>query len=365
MAQNNQIYQDLMRNNSEGRFLFNPAPFRKLRPGSLGYFDHTGTFIEITNILEPGRPQRDGFSAFRSPLATEPPRARDWKAKHSASVQSQHARVTGGLSAAGAGAPIDASAEVKNKREASGQAALITPCELVEERIDGPFTTVVKEWVLGNGKTLMGSVHREKIKTQGLWIVGVTYVTAECAMKLTAGSSREIDVGLDLAVTGIGKAGFGTGWSEKLDSENWEVHRATEEDQGLVVAFAGAKYEVRMFSGLKSTPLKETDITQTIAFPEPRVIRDENGNVTDVQLVDAQDIPSEESEFECECDMAGLSEDQIAAEKAYAKQQEDRKNVLKWELIEIAKMENGEEKRAVLNRLLGYDDAQYWLTMFE
>ena len=112
-------------------------------------------------------------------------------------------------------------------------------------------------------------------------------------------------------------------------------------------------------------PLKETDVTQTIAFPEPRVIRDENGNVTDIQLVDAQEIPSEEDGFECECDMDGMNEDQIEAEKAYAKQQEDRKDMLKLKLIEIAKMEDGEQKKAVLNRLLEYDDARYWLAMFE
>ena len=69
MSGQSKEYADIMgRETSFGTFLFIPQWFSTLRLGSVGYFDRTGEWNEITNLLEKGQAEKDGFKPFSHDL---------------------------------------------------------------------------------------------------------------------------------------------------------------------------------------------------------------------------------------------------------------------------------------------------------
>ncbi|OJJ01856.1 hypothetical protein ASPVEDRAFT_83380 [Aspergillus versicolor CBS 583.65] len=276
MSGQSKEYADIMgRETSFGTFLFIPQWFSTLRLGSVGYFDRTGEWNEITNLFEKGRAEADGFKPFNQDLKLRDVRETQWEAGSAETESGRSARLTTEASGAMAAAPVEASAQVKTSSSETGSAALITSSVVRNHRFQGDFKGPIKVWVEDNAKTLVDK--RSDIATQGLWTIMGVWVTDECAVKMTSGKSQEIDVSFDLGATGIGKLGAGVGASEKLKREGWWTYPKNEKSEGYVVSFAGVEYNVRHFSRLRSTPLKV--FNETISLPTPQ--QDQSGSADD------------------------------------------------------------------------------------
>lgn len=221
-------YAALMSRNAEGTFLYIPPTFRKFHPGSVGFFDSDGGWNQITDLGEPSQAPADGFTSFARKLTRDEPKPALWKTRSSESEEGQHIRLAGGVSAAAAAVPIDVSTESKRKTSSSGKAALVTGSTVMREKVVAPFGKPVGTWVSENARALLTSDFAPDIEQNGLWVVQSTWVTDECAIHMTNRTRREIDVGLDLAATGIGKAGGGGGTFEKLQNEGWTTYKAAE-----------------------------------------------------------------------------------------------------------------------------------------
>ncbi|KAF4769065.1 hypothetical protein HAV15_008615 [Penicillium sp. str.  len=253
-------YASLMARNPEGTFLYIPPTFKKFHPGSVGFFDENGGWNQITDLGKEGQSETDGFTALGRTLSRDEPKASMWKTRSSESEDGNHVRLSGGI----------------QKNSASGKAGLVTGSLVKREKILAPFGKPISKWASENAKALLASDFSTDIEKNGLWIIQSAWVTDECAIHMTNSKDKEIDVGLDIAATGVGSVGGGGGTFEKLKNEGWTTYQAQEVrivfgrdyvlianalsrvTRGLVISFNGSHYKPRMFQRFRSDPLKQS-----------------------------------------------------------------------------------------------------------
>lgn len=227
MSKQSEQYADIMgRDTSFGTYVFRPQPFTRLRLGSVGYFDRTADWEEITNLLEPGRAEKDGFKPFTGDLRLREVTESKWEATSGDTETGRSSRISTEASGALAAAPVEASLQVKAKNSKTGNASLITSSVVRNHRFDTNFKSPMMKWVEDNAKEILDS--RRDIKSQGLWVVMGAWVTDEAAVKMNTGENQDIDVSMDLGATGIGKLGSSVGVFDSLQREGWWTYGKDE-----------------------------------------------------------------------------------------------------------------------------------------
>lgn len=217
-----------MKSSGEGYYLYKPQRFSTLHPGAIGFFDRHGAWNLVTDISEPGRPEKDGYTGLDLTLSREEPKESMWKTRSSGSEAESSFGLTGGLSGALSAAPVDVSTSAKNKWGKTGKAALITDQVVVNESFKAPFSKPIQEWVKKNAKALVNSDWGADIKDYGLWAIQKTWSTQECAITMESAHSRDTSAGLDVGATGVGKVGGSGSSLAKGNSEGWTTYKATE-----------------------------------------------------------------------------------------------------------------------------------------
>lgn len=226
-------YAELMSRNSDGHYLYTPQRFSELHPGAVGYFNQYGTWCQITDLSEKGRPEKDGYTAVVGELPMAEPSERMWKTVSSGSEAEASFGLKAGVSGVLAAAPVDASGNVSNKVGSTGKAALITTSMVKNEAFKGGVNGSIADWVKKNAKTLVKGRYGDDIKDYGLWAIHTTWSTPECAITMVSGHSRDTSAGVDVGGTGIGKVGASGSSLKKLEAEGWRVHEAKEVRQIL------------------------------------------------------------------------------------------------------------------------------------
>ncbi|KAJ5891930.1 uncharacterized protein N7473_008158 [Penicillium subrubescens] len=298
-------YAALMSRNPEGTYLYSPPTFRKFHPGSVGFFDEYSGWNQITDLSKEGQPEADGFTPLKKLLnRDQQPKAAMWKTRSSESEAGQHIKLSAGLSAAAAAAvPVDVSADGKHKTSTSSKAALVTGSTAMREKVLAPFDKPVSTWASENAQALLDSDFAPDIAKNGIWIIQHAWVTDECAINMTNSSDKEIEVGLDIAATGIAKAGAGGGTFDKLKNEGWTTYKSEGDDGGLVVCFGGSHFKPRRFQRFRSVPIKQTQANSYLR----------TGPQEEMQLVNELDFESAkvgatESDAEEEAEAAAREE---------------------------------------------------------
>ncbi|KAJ5526291.1 hypothetical protein N7494_012941 [Penicillium frequentans] len=275
-------YAELMKHNRDGHYLYTPQSFSQLHPGAVGFFDEAGDWNLITDLSIPGRPEEDGFTAPKKVVTYEKPKEKIWKTTSSSKEAEASFGLSGGLSGALSSAPIDVSAEAKNKWGQTGKAALITDDSVVvNEWLKAPCRDIITDWVEKNAKELVKGEWSTYIKDFGLWAIKKTWSTQECAITMESAHSRDTSGGFDVGATGIAKVGTNASSNSKTNSEGWRTYKATEEDKGLVVSYGGAAFRLHKVSMFHRNPLKQTERTNetvSAAVQYPKPVYDENGN---------------------------------------------------------------------------------------
>lgn len=257
-----------MERNGDGHYLYNPQRFKDFHPGSVGYFDSNGDWYHITDILE----KDDRFEPVDHSLAFAEPFESMWKTVSSGSEAETSFGLDAGLSGALSGAPVDVSANAKNKSGSTGQAALITTGVVKKERFQQGAHPIFKDWVKRNLKKLTTGQYADYIKEHGLYAIYTTWSTEECAIKLKSGYSRDTGGGVAVGATSIGKIGASGSSLKHLESEGWRTYKAKEvreriylpqsdlpltnrpqDDQGLVVVYSGMKFNFHTFQKFHSS----------------------------------------------------------------------------------------------------------------
>ena len=135
---------------------------------------------------------------------------------------------TGPVSGAMSGAPIDVSAEAKNKWGKTGKAALVAEDVVVNEKFRSYPRGPLETWVKANAKALVKGDYRKEIAEFGLWAISKTWSTKECKINMESAHNRDTSGGLNVGATGIAKGGASGSSSVKTNSEGWTVYTASE-----------------------------------------------------------------------------------------------------------------------------------------
>jgi hypothetical protein len=73
----------------------------------------------------------------------------------------------------------------------------------------------------------MSSARAEEIKKYGLFVVTDTYTTTKCSLTAWTDPAREVVLGFDVGVSGLGKVGPGVKWYEAENASGWNRHEAS------------------------------------------------------------------------------------------------------------------------------------------
>ncbi|KAB8277392.1 hypothetical protein BDV30DRAFT_223557 [Aspergillus minisclerotigenes] len=253
-------YAELMKHNGKEHYLYNPQRYSQLHPGSVGYFDKYGFWNKITDLSQPGYPDNVGFQSIGQVLAFAEATEDRWENTSSGLEAETSFGLKGGLSGLlAAAAPVEAEANASNKRGSSGTAALVTPEPVKCQRLEGGSSSLITKWVKKNGKLLMKSRYGDEIRDYGLWVIHTTWSTPECAIKMESAFHRNTSAGLDVGATDVGTIGGNGSSLKKLESKGWKSFQAKESDQGLVVAYGGARFRLHSIRPFWINPLKQTE----------------------------------------------------------------------------------------------------------
>ncbi|KAF7181206.1 hypothetical protein CNMCM7691_000335 [Aspergillus felis] len=377
-------YAQLMEPNGDGHYLYRPQPFSKLHPGAIGYFDRHGAWNLITDLSEPGHPEGLGFTGLSRTLHRTEPQESMWKTRSSGSEAEASFGLTGGLSGALSAAPMDVSANAKNKWGKTGKAALITGQVVVNESFKSPYTKPIEEWVKKNAKALVDSDYGTDIKEYGLWAIQKTWSTQECAITMESAHNRDTSAGLDLGATGVGKIGGSGSSLVKRNIEGWTTYEAKPSEIALVVSYAGPIYRLHSIQVFRSNPLKQiqkqaSDDTEyckpvydangnQTGFEYFRPVYDENGKQIGEKKIDKEAEKKqreeerkkmEEEENQLEEDFyvesagtVGLTDSDKEAEEEEARIEEEKRKELMKKVAAINQIPDEEQKRAELLKLM-------------
>lgn len=221
-------YAALMKSHGEGHYLFRPQPYSECHPGAVGYFDNHGTFHKITDISDPELPKKDKFTEYGYTMERMPSREEGWKTRSSGSEAAHSFGLDAGLSGALSAAPIDVSAEAKNKWGKTGKAALVAEGAVMNEKFRLFSRGPLADWVKANAKTLVNGPHRREIEEYGLWAISKTWSTQECKITMESAHDRNTSGGLKVGATGVANGGGSGSSSVKTNSEGWTVYKASE-----------------------------------------------------------------------------------------------------------------------------------------
>ncbi|KAJ6003012.1 hypothetical protein N7451_005559 [Penicillium sp. IBT 35674x] len=299
-------YADLM-SGHEGYYLLVPHSYDKIHPGVVGYFDKNGLWHTITDVSEKGRPERDSLSSFDTELKLALTDSAQWNYRTSGKDAETSFGLSAGLTGALASAPIDVSAEAKNKSSSSGKAALITEELVKTDRFESSVRKPMRLWLQENVQTLVDSNHEDDIRDYGVWAIHTTWSTPECAIIMQSAHTRDTSAGVDLGATGVAKAGASGSSLSKLQAKNWSTYSAEQgKEKGLVVAIGGTQFKMKR--KLLSLSGKQTfQVVMNKSLPVGTEKREPEGETPDIQTA-SDDEEEEEFEFACERDV-GMTED--------------------------------------------------------
>ncbi|KAJ5759210.1 hypothetical protein N7520_006366 [Penicillium odoratum] len=384
-------YAELMKPNGHGNYLYIPQRFSELHPGAVGFFDKYGLWNTITDLSVPGRPEKDGYKAPSQAVYYDKPSESVWKTTTSSKEAEASFGLTGGLSGALTAAPVDVSAEAKNKWGKTGKAALITDDSVVvNEFLKAPCRDVITDWVKQNAQTLVKGPWGSYIKDYGLWAIKKTWSTQECAITMTSAHNRDTSAGIDVGATGIGKVGTSGSSTSKSNNEGWTTYKASEEDKALVVSYGGASFRLHRFKMFHSkNPLTQVqrEASDSVEYAKPvfdengnqtgveffRPVCDENGNVVGEQKIDREveqkareeeqkKLEEENAEFEEEVvvegdEVVGEDESEAEAEREAARALAERRKKFSQKVMTIHNNPelSEEQKRQAFAALLAAD----------
>ncbi|RJE21435.1 hypothetical protein PHISCL_06216 [Aspergillus sclerotialis] len=327
-------YAELMKGCDKGHFLLRPQPLSKCHPGAIGFFDQYGEFVKITDASEPGLPTKNDFTKCDFSLEREPSREETWSIRTSGSEAEHSFGLDAGVSGALSAAPVDVSAEAKNKWGKTGKAALITGDIVVNDGIVPCGSNAFKKWANDNAEKLRKGNYGAEINQFGLWLISKTFSTRKCNIKLESAHNRDSSGGLNVGATGVAKGGASGSSAVKSNSETGTEYDTTESGGELLVVLHKGYYcrvgKRRFFGG--DTFVPETRVAfDPYEFTKP--VYDENGNEIGVEYFtlridendeiievkvdkEAQAKEAGEDEVAEGGDMVGMTEEEAEAEKA-------------------------------------------------
>jgi hypothetical protein len=215
-------YAALMSQCNQGTFLYTPDVPERFHPGACGFFDEDGLWREVTDLRNAEKLRSNQYTPPHQAIELDAPFTCEWNKKVVEKDEGRHAKVSAGVSAAVAAAvPVDVSANTKIGSTAEAGAGLVASPNVVRVRTNTAAEEIIKKWVLDNAENMIAR-HRSQILEHGLWVVVTVWVTERCEISMWNKTGKNVDLGLDVGMTGVGKLGVGGGRyiNAKVDEHN-------------------------------------------------------------------------------------------------------------------------------------------------
>ncbi|KAH7174053.1 uncharacterized protein B0J16DRAFT_199755 [Fusarium flagelliforme] len=235
-------YLHSMKHHPYGNALFEPAPFSRLQPGSLGYLDELQRWHPILNLLDSEALEKAGYSPLGELRPSEPD-VRRFGPMLSNKTSKTNVDLEAGVGAAAMGLPVDVSGAVKYSTSNEFGAVLVCENDVVSEGFDlrQPFAT----WLEQNAKSLFKDY--PDAKRLGLYAVTWTYSSTDIHISAWDGESNDATVGFKVGFAGAGNVGPQTSWVRGQSSSGWSEWT----DQKRVLFFTGVFMRTNLFGWAK------------------------------------------------------------------------------------------------------------------
>ncbi|KPM46374.1 hypothetical protein AK830_g4 [Neonectria ditissima] len=221
-----------MQNHPFGYALYEPAPFTRLQPGTVGYLDENQHWHPILNLLDPEALERDGYPPVGE-LRPSDPDVRRFGPLLSTKTAKTNLDLEAGVGAAALGLPVDVSGAGKYSTSNDFGAVLMCESDVVSEGFDlrDPF----RVWMQQNAKSLFKKY--PDIKKYGLCAVTWTYSSTNIHITAWEGENNNTTIGFKLGMAGGGNVGPQMSWVRGQSSSGWSAWT----DQKRVLFFTGIK----------------------------------------------------------------------------------------------------------------------------
>ncbi|KAF4336697.1 hypothetical protein FBEOM_9443 [Fusarium beomiforme] len=209
-------YHVSMQHHPYGYALFEPAPFSRLQPGSLGYLDEFHLWHPILNLLDSEELKKSGYPPLGELRPSEPDIRRFGPLLSNKTAETS-LDLEAGVGAAAMGLPVDVSGAVKYSTSNEFGAVLVCEKDVVSEGFDlrQPFSA----WLEKNAKSLFKEYPDGK--KHGFYAVTWTYSSTDIHISAWDGSSINATVGFKVGMAGAGNVGPQMSWVRGRSSSGW------------------------------------------------------------------------------------------------------------------------------------------------
>ncbi|RFN47287.1 hypothetical protein FIE12Z_8469 [Fusarium flagelliforme] len=247
-------YLNSMKHHPYGNALYEPAPFSRLQPGSLGYLDDLQRWHPILNLLDSEALEKAGYSPLGDLRPSEPD-VRRFGPMLSKSAAKTDVNLEAGVGAAAMGLSVDVSGAVKYSTRKEFRGGLVCENEVVSEGFDlrQPFVT----WLEENAKSLFKDY--PDAKRLGLYAVTWTLSFTKIHISAWDGKKNTATVGFKFGMAGGGNLGPQTSWVRGQSSSGWSEWT----DQKRVLFFTGVFMRTNLF-GWGGSMKKSSDPSKVI-----------------------------------------------------------------------------------------------------
>ena len=237
-------YRDAMRKHDFEYALYEPEPFERLQPGTLGYFDADSRWHPLLNLTDAAAVAALSCTPFVAPHLRAPD-SRHWDPLISNDVDAHSVNAGAGVDAASFGLPASVGVVTEYSTSSNFGAVLMCDGDVVVEGYDvrGPF----ERWVRENRKEL---AKVDELRKHGVVISTWTFSSESVHLNVWSSGENRVRVGIEAGASGVAKGDAGVEWVRGRSGSSWTDWT----DGKRVVFFTGVKCVYNWLGRMSTEP---------------------------------------------------------------------------------------------------------------
>ncbi|KAI0459168.1 hypothetical protein F5B21DRAFT_341202 [Xylaria acuta] len=232
------VYRDAMRRHPFGYALYEPVPFSRLRPGTLGYLDDYQRWHPILDLADAKAVQDAGYSPMGHLQRSEPD-VRRYGPLTSSGTSAVDVELEAAASAAAFSLPVDVSGVFRYSTSGDFGAVLMCDDDVISEGFD--FRNVFLIWLKRNAKALFAKY--PDAKKHGICAVTWTYSSTNIHITAWEGAGNSVTVGFKAGAAGVVDVGPQMTWLRGRSGSAWSEWTGEKR----VIFFTGVNIRTGLF----------------------------------------------------------------------------------------------------------------------
>ncbi|KAH7186865.1 hypothetical protein DER44DRAFT_801870 [Fusarium oxysporum] len=237
-------YRNAMATHGFGYALYEPEPFERLRPGTIGYFDDDSRWHPVLDLTDAAAVAALGCTPFVAPRLRSAD-TRRWDPLASNDVKENDMSLDAAVNGTSFGFPASVGVVTEYRTKTDFGAVLMCDSDVIVEGYDvrKPF----ERWVRENKVTLSKV---EELRRHGIVCSTWTYSSESVHLTVWQNSENTVTVGCTAGAQGIASASAGRTWFRGRSGSSW----TDWSDGKRVVFFTGIKCVYTWLGRMKTEP---------------------------------------------------------------------------------------------------------------